>query len=450
MSSKQMKAIIKSITVFSLLFFQSSLTVAMQKYNCQDSHHPSTKIFDSLLQFQRNSIPFSGNENFVSFNSTISRLQRNDFIAHDSNHIRKLVLNDKRIETIDNGAFNELFCVKYLLLQNNLIDEIRNGSFVGLYSVEELYLNDNNIVTLDNGTFFNLKYLLKLDLSSNKIVLLAQGSFKYLKNLWEMHLESNLLRELSYGVFKDVSHLNKLFLQNNLISTPVTADFQNLSHLDLLDIRNNGIYFLPPGIFNSLTSLSDLNIAGNRLTNLKGFEINSLQRIALEDNAWQCDDLQDILNNLQQNHISVVLHKKTYETKAPAIDIGCYNASATFTVHVSTTTGIPWFKNKSSTSSTTSALSAIPSDNDDTTKPSINSKGNLDVDKDAILLAVNNLKTVVVLLILIMVVFHVTDIMLRTNACDRFRRQAYSNRSTNRQFQFSGQSDTSLPLLIRD
>lgn len=451
MSSIQLKAIFKSITIFLFLFYQSSLTTATQKYNCMDSHHPGTKIFDSLVQFQRNSIEFSGKENYVAFNSTIPRLQRNDFITHDSNHIRKLVLNDKRIEIIDNGAFNELFCVKYLLLQNNLIDEIRNGSFIGLYSVEELYLNDNNIVTIDNGTFFNLKFLLKLNLSNNKIVSMAPGTFKYLKNLWELHLEVNLLRELSPSLFKDIAHLNKLFLQNNLISMPVAEDFNHLNYLDLLDLRNNGIYLFPPGFFDSFASLNDLNIAGNRLANLKGFKIDSLQRIALEDNAWHCDDLQDILNNLERNHVSVVLHKRAYETKAPAIDIGCYNATENFTAYVSTTTGLPWFKNKSTSTSPETSTESVSPNTDETTKPPMNTKGDLNVDKDAILLAVNNLKTVVVLLILIMVVFHVTDIMLRTNACDRFRRQSYSNsdRSSNQRFQFSEQSSTSLPLLIR-
>lgn len=435
---------LRHILIF-LLALQISQCTNIPKYDCVDAAHTSSiRTYNSIIEYQHSNMPFDRNENYVAFNvTTIRQLKKNDFIAYDSNHIRKLFLNDKRIETIDKGTFNELFCVKYLLLQDNLIETIEAGTFHGLYSVEELYLNNNNIQNIPNGAFSYLEHLLKLDLSNNKISTVSFQAFMHLKSLWELHLEHNQISDLHFGMFIPTPHLLKLYLGNNKFSG-IPDHIAQSTNLGILDVSNNKIQHISRNLFEKLDKLTDLKLSGNQLYELD-INVPGLKRIYIENNAWQCDNLEKIVHKLFSENIEIILNKVTYTNNLTVTDLGCYRGGVTYTSVVSTTTGIPWWK-LSSTTSTTSTTEKPPTT---TGAPKINDNSNdhyMSVkDKDTIISAIYDLKIVIILLVVVVVIFHVSDIIQRLNICDRYRRR-FSN---SNQFQFSGQSGSSLPLLLR-
>lgn len=121
-------------------------------------------ICDSLVNLELLSITNSG----------IERI--NSFVGLSS--LRKLVLNDNRIEVIKANMFEGLALLKELYLCENIITIIEENGFAGLSNLRELYMDSNPIESIEKGSLNGLYRLEVLELS-----LIMQPSFDIIKCL---------------------------------------------------------------------------------------------------------------------------------------------------------------------------------------------------------------------------------------------------------------------------
>ncbi|KAF2904272.1 hypothetical protein ILUMI_01904 [Ignelater luminosus] len=147
------------LSFVSFLLLQWLLLPTLLKAECIDSSSPRIRVFKSLVDLQTNNKSFYPHDpnfegNYVALSkSNIDILPKNSFIARDSNHIEKLILDDHGIRIIQDGAFISLTCLSYLQLQKNQLTNISKGVFQDLIKLHELNLGENYIVEIPERVF---------------------------------------------------------------------------------------------------------------------------------------------------------------------------------------------------------------------------------------------------------------------------------------------------------
>lgn len=154
-----------------------------------------------------------------------------------------------------------------LVLTGNMIQKLLKYDFVTYDSLELLNLANNRIDSIDNETFLSLSSLKKMYLNGNRIEKLFSTIFVGLHNLEYLYLEYNLIKEIAPGTFNPLPNLKLLSLNNNLLSSLPAQIFRNVP-LTQLNLRKNLLMHLP--VSNILEQL------------------DSLEKIYLEDNPWDC------------------------------------------------------------------------------------------------------------------------------------------------------------------
>ncbi|XP_015219107.2 SLIT and NTRK-like protein 6 [Lepisosteus oculatus] len=173
---------------------------------------------------------------------------------------------DKGIQRIsDLGLPHE--SPRELVLTGNMIQNLLQYDFVEYGSLKFLNLANNQIENIDDETFLSLRHLKRLYLNGNKLTRLSPGMFAGLYNIEYLYLEYNMIKEILSGTFSTMPNLKLLSLNNNRLQTLPPLIFHRMP-LAELDLRKNLFMHLP---------------VSNVLDHL-----DSLERIYLEDNPWDC------------------------------------------------------------------------------------------------------------------------------------------------------------------
>ncbi|XP_059818453.1 leucine-rich repeat transmembrane protein FLRT2 [Hypanus sabinus] len=177
-------------------------------------------------------------------------------------NLEKLHLDDNSISTvgIEDNAFREATNLKLLFLSRNHLSSVPVGLPLGL---EELRLDENRISTVSELAFQNLTLLQRLVLDGNLLANkgIAEGALRQLVQLTELSMVRNSLTRPPANL--PGGRLVKLNLQDNQISQiPVTA-FRQLKRLERLDLSNNQLRMLAKGAFDGMTSLKQILLRNN-------------------------------------------------------------------------------------------------------------------------------------------------------------------------------------------
>lgn len=134
----------------------------------------------------------------IPMDATIVYMDANEMNFLDAHHLigrknlRKLFLNESRIEGIQNRTFHGLSSLKELYLHDNYLAELHGYEFEFLEHLHYLNLQNNRLRTINNGTFAGLRSLEVLLLQGNFITEFPVWNLKANKGLQEIGLANNL------------------------------------------------------------------------------------------------------------------------------------------------------------------------------------------------------------------------------------------------------------------
>ena len=203
--------------------------------------------------------------------------------------LQKLNLADNCIDTVEEGAFDNLTLMKNFFLFNNQISSFPDDSFKHFESLNQLILSSNHLTSLPSSItcLVNLRLLNASENRIEELPINLQG----MNNLTELNLSYNFIRKLplSIGYLTELRTLHLSY--NNLKNLPITFGYLlNLSTLSLIgnkfsDPGDSSPFLLPP--FNSDDFLSLINNNNNNEDdNDKGHSNgnNNIEIIESEDN----------------------------------------------------------------------------------------------------------------------------------------------------------------------
>lgn len=176
--------------------------------------------------------------------------------------LEELHLDDNSISTVgvEDGAFREAVSLKLLFLSKNHLSSVPVGLPFGL---QELRLDENRIATISDQAFQNLTGLERLILDGNLLTNkgIADGTFSHLPKLKEFSMIRNSLTSPPPDL--QGTYLVKLNLMDNQINHIPVSAFAKLHKLERLDISNNRLQLLVKGVFDNLTNLKQLTARNN-------------------------------------------------------------------------------------------------------------------------------------------------------------------------------------------
>nr|XP_040226845.2 uncharacterized protein LOC120951908 [Anopheles coluzzii] len=148
------------------------------------------------------------------------------------------------------------------------------------YRVEVLRLNDNQLESVE-----------------------SMRAFVALK---ELHLERNALSTLDMACFAEMPKLEKLYLAYNRLNVIAsTVSELSLPALSVLALQNNTLTVFDLRTW-SLPNLELLELSANNLTKVSGLDnVQALSDISLAGNRWQCHELDQMLEQLEKNDVTV-------------------------------------------------------------------------------------------------------------------------------------------------
>jgi Leucine-rich repeat (LRR) protein len=254
---------------------------------------------------------FSNTENLVYLDVEHNHLSQIDANAFDGlSHLEFLILSENQLEYLNPSVFAPLLSLRHLGLRNNQIqvfnfDNIKGnrGLTINLAKnklsklqssgannvVDNIDLSDNQLV--DISALTNLKGMRFLRLSNNKKVELKSNDFSKMTSLLALDLNSvNLLRQANkYNEF-----LNPL------------------CNLLLLSISSNELTSLKK--FPLLPKLQNLVADGNDISNLVVNDLKTkfpkLEKININNNTLDCEELKNVQNMLKKNKIKLSFGKE--------------------------------------------------------------------------------------------------------------------------------------------
>ncbi|CAH1281926.1 unnamed protein product [Diabrotica balteata] len=266
------------------------------------------------------------------------------------------------IDVLEDNMFNDLYRLKSLHISNGKLSKIKKDAFFGLNNLQKLFLNNNQIDKLDLTLLRNLNLSL-LDLSNNAFetidILSITSSLPYLKtfnlgdcqlknlsvsntivneNLETLILSNNMLTDIPYLIVESFPNLRILHINQNMLSeirppsncpniTELRADGNSLidvyelstkNKLQLLNISDNpnlgkhvDLTYLGalPNLETYLMDNTDIRLRFDLVSN----SYPSLQKVGLNYNQYQCDDLQKLLQELDERNISYVPNNPRYD-----------------------------------------------------------------------------------------------------------------------------------------
>ncbi len=214
------------------------------------------QLEEPVLVVVPDTIVYSGD--YRRFKKAIINYLNSELTKIGANHAVKLDLSSENLGQLVRNNPDQ-----FIDLINTVNGTITNG--VHQCIMTELHLYDNALETLPEGAFDQLGDLSSLSLSNNQLTTLPGGIFAGLKNLQELFLSHNRLATLPDGIFAGLTNLKGLSLAGNKFATLPLGIFAGLSNLKQLALTHNRLATLPSGVFAGLTNLKLLLFNGNQL-----------------------------------------------------------------------------------------------------------------------------------------------------------------------------------------
>lgn len=289
-----------------------------------DIRIPKIKISQDLWK----SLP---NLRELVINKQQSTLNAHSF-ANVSPSIEKLSVIKGSVNTIENGAFQQLTGLKTLDLSHNTISRIGESTFkeVG-HSLDKLLLHAAiKMSGFPTGALHHLLKLQYLDMSGNHIERISPESlttFHYLKhlnlnhnnikhidpnlvsgiynpNLIQLKLAFNKLSTLRFHTFKDLQNLIYLQLNDNLIRRIEKSAFFNLDSLISIELEGNTIEQIDDEAFQNLPNIQYISLSYNRLTTLNLEAFDQVGRLSTLKIDVDHNEIQNLTSNFTSSHSS--------------------------------------------------------------------------------------------------------------------------------------------------
>lgn len=355
-------------------YFEEIFGVAGTAYNFQATIHPS---YIRQIRFVNSSFPEIPPGMFTYFTSLAELDLRNTGLSktndYSFNGARRLItvyLSHNLLEKLSNMMFYGAFGLGYLDLSHNNIGEIEEFAFYGLKTLNTLDLSFNKIKTLPAKCFNTLEafyslnlahnvvddlhdeifidnlFLTKVDLSNNSLVELDKKLFRYNKNVRILNVAGNHLDEVEFLDAMDVNRIEDLDLSRNVLHHLNFTVIGGMRNLRKLNISYTGTDAIEPTEMGRLKNLYTLDLSGNDLVrfslnvssvldNLTRFYCNAcgltavdhekvtktfpnLKYVALAENKWNCNYLNQLRNNLKNVGVDEVDTGNDCSTGAPA------------------------------------------------------------------------------------------------------------------------------------
>lgn len=127
----------------------------------------------------------------------------------------KLTLSECKLLTIQRNGFSGLAIMIELDLSKNDLKMLHADTFKDTPKIRWILLNDNKLEKLDDGLFNNLAFLQKVDLSNNRLVQLGVKTFMNLPKLTILRLDGNKLKHLKVDTINTLPSLSNLDVHDN-------------------------------------------------------------------------------------------------------------------------------------------------------------------------------------------------------------------------------------------
>ncbi|XP_023029070.2 uncharacterized protein [Leptinotarsa decemlineata] len=289
--------------------------------NAELSDRWFSKSFDNFQDIKKLSIRNNNSELLV----LVSPFKR--FI-----HLEKLDIGECRIQRLYRYTFKDL-PLKKLFIERCGLEEIYEGAFRNLSSLQELSLRKNRLKTVSNGVLKNLPKLAHLTLSGNELSSIENSALENLPELNVLHLDNNKIGAIFiHRIVSYPERLKILWLQNNSLTFVSNYMLEKLTELELLNLGFNKISAIEANSFEHTPKLRTLVLTHNKLKEVDGtifpksgmnnleklyldnnelmflsssffFRLNSLKKITLVGNPWDCACLEVINRILDENNV---------------------------------------------------------------------------------------------------------------------------------------------------
>lgn len=203
-----------------------------------------------------------------------------------------LNLGQNAISEIEDNSFFGLNNIWDLQLKENHLKVVRRHTFAGLPSLVFLGLDNNRIETIEDGAF-DLPSLEMLKLYQNKLKTLSDVVFDGLRQIQVILLDRNELEHIGRSLY-GLSSIDIIFLNENRIQDIDLTAFAQMPELEHLELRQSGFSFAATKLegdrrWNSSLikiDLSDNNlINATELINLRVFP--KLRSLILDGNVYK-------------------------------------------------------------------------------------------------------------------------------------------------------------------
>ncbi len=201
--------------------------------------------------------------------------------------------------------------VEEVYLNENLIVHIRDDDFLGLEQCTLLSLKNNVIETIDDGAFQDMHSLTQLDLQWNSLKRMKANMFLGLESLITLKLGTNEIEDIDDGALNGLGQLVVLALDFNSLKAVRKEMWEGAPNIAELGLGGNDIAAIPPGTFANLPKLHTLNLRENDLASvsLDMFGDSGLpdtgNQFSLEvlGNPFQCDEEMCWLHESDSLHL---------------------------------------------------------------------------------------------------------------------------------------------------
>lgn len=224
--------------------------------------------------------------------------------AFENQEMRALCLDHNHINEV---IIKNMTNIIVISVTNNKLSILRNDSFRQVYQLERLFLMYNNITTIEQGAFEDCGSLKIFNISHNALTALRNGSFEKQRELLELDLSYNQLEELPKNIFTNNINMLRLYISNNKLTFLTNTHLFHMTKLKVLDLSYNKLQHLDNFIFFNLNNLEEIFLNNNNFFDLNLIPIlditPNLLRIAMENNAWSCNSLVQILEEITIRNI---------------------------------------------------------------------------------------------------------------------------------------------------
>ena len=224
---------------------------------------------------------------YLSINKSNIPVLRNGIHGNrGGKNLRRLILNQDNISTININYFHGLNQLQDLDLSKNNLRNLLNGTFVGIQNLRTLVLDSNKFETLPSQNICLLKKLYLLSLNLNKLKHIKfDECYTDLKSLHSIDISGNPIEQIQPGDLDTLrkSPVSRLYLRQLKLTKLSAKVFKYLGNIKILSIKNNKIKYLEADLFKYVPGITSLSLKGNRLNKIASAALTTLISLEMLD-----------------------------------------------------------------------------------------------------------------------------------------------------------------------